>query len=86
MGVSFAFCVIVTETELLLGPGSFIEVRKILPLLIQSSPKFPSFHVVAFSLPGYGFSEGAHKPGFAADQYAQVVDFLHCIRAASDSL
>ncbi|KAE9396271.1 alpha/beta-hydrolase [Gymnopus androsaceus JB14] len=55
-------------------PGSFIEVRKILPLLVQSSPnsKFPSFHVVAFSLPGYGFSEGAHKRGFAADQYAEV--------------
>ncbi|KAE9396270.1 alpha/beta-hydrolase [Gymnopus androsaceus JB14] len=55
-------------------PGSFIEVRKILPLLVQSSPnsKFPSFHVVAFSLPGHGFSEGAHKRGFATDQYAEV--------------
>ncbi|KIK65124.1 hypothetical protein GYMLUDRAFT_194926 [Collybiopsis luxurians FD-317 M1] len=53
-------------------PGSFIEVRKILPLLIQSSSEFPSFHVVAFSLPGFGFSEGAHKPRFAAEQYAEV--------------
>lgn len=40
------------------GPGSFIEVRKILPLLTASSPEHPSFHVVAFSIPGYGFSEG----------------------------
>lgn len=54
------------------GPGSFIEVRKILPLLVQSSPQFPAFHVVALSLPGFGFSEGAHKPGFAAEQYAEV--------------
>ncbi|KIK69954.1 hypothetical protein GYMLUDRAFT_34358 [Collybiopsis luxurians FD-317 M1] len=53
-------------------PGSFIEVRKILPLLLQSSPKFPSFHVVTFSLPGFGFSEGARNTGFAADQYAEV--------------
>ncbi|KAF5362873.1 hypothetical protein D9758_007066 [Tetrapyrgos nigripes] len=55
-------------------PGSFIEVRKILPLLVQASPngKFPSFHVVAFSLPGYGFSEAPRKPGFAIEQHAEV--------------
>jgi pimeloyl-ACP methyl ester carboxylesterase len=56
------------------GPGSFIEVRKILPLLVQTSEDgdFPSFHVVAFSLPGYGFSEGAKKPGFTTHHYAEV--------------
>jgi len=54
------------------GPGSFYEVRKILPLLIQESPDFPTFHVVAISLPGYGFSEAPRKRGFAIDQYAQV--------------
>ncbi|THU96123.1 alpha/beta-hydrolase, partial [Dendrothele bispora CBS 962.96] len=55
-------------------PGSFIEVRKILPLLVQASPdgKFPSFHVVAFSLPGYGFSEAPKKPGFLASHYAEI--------------
>ncbi|CAA7271338.1 unnamed protein product [Cyclocybe aegerita] len=52
-------------------PGSFIEVRKILPLLTQASPDHPSFHVVAFSLPGYGFST-AHKKGFDIAQYAEV--------------
>ncbi|KAK7464789.1 hypothetical protein VKT23_005996 [Stygiomarasmius scandens] len=55
-------------------PGSFIEVRKILPLLVQVSAdgRFPSFHVVAFSLPGYGFSEAPRKPGFVAEHYAEI--------------
>ncbi|KAF9555263.1 alpha/beta-hydrolase [Agrocybe pediades] len=53
-------------------PGSFIEVRKILPLLIQGSPDHPAFHVVAISLPGYGFSEGPRKKGFEVTQYAEV--------------
>ncbi|KIJ49111.1 hypothetical protein M422DRAFT_28108 [Sphaerobolus stellatus SS14] len=54
-------------------PGSFIEVAKILPLLISpTSEGEPSFHVVAFSLPGYGFSEGPKKKGFSANQYAEV--------------
>ncbi|KIJ49132.1 hypothetical protein M422DRAFT_161534 [Sphaerobolus stellatus SS14] len=54
-------------------PGSFIEVMKILPLLISpTSEGEPSFHVVAFSLPGYGFSEGPKKKGFSANQYAEV--------------
>ncbi|EKM83184.1 hypothetical protein AGABI1DRAFT_69424 [Agaricus bisporus var. burnettii JB137-S8] len=53
-------------------PGSFIEVRKILPLLIADSPEHPSFHVVAPSLPGYGFSEAPKKRGFALDQIAEV--------------
>jgi pimeloyl-ACP methyl ester carboxylesterase len=55
-----------------LGPGSFIEVRKVLPLLVEASVDHPSFHVVAFSLPGYGFSEAPKKKGFALDQYAEV--------------
>ncbi len=54
------------------GPGSFIEVRKILPLLTSSSPDHPSFHVVALSLPGYGFSEDSKKQGFRLAQYAEV--------------
>jgi len=53
-------------------PGSFIEVRKVLPLLIEASPNHPSFDVVALSLPGYGFSEAPKKKGFAIDQYAEV--------------
>ncbi|KAJ7877019.1 Alpha/Beta hydrolase protein [Mycena leptocephala] len=42
-------------------PGNFLEVRKILPLLVESSPDHPSFHVVALGL-----------PGFKLDQYAEV--------------
>ena len=56
----------------MLGPGSFFEVRKILPLLIQASPKHPSFHVVAISLPGFGFSSAPEKKGFSLPQYAEV--------------
>ncbi|CAA7271339.1 unnamed protein product [Cyclocybe aegerita] len=52
-------------------PGSFIEVRKILPLLAQKSPDYPSFHVVALSLPGYGFSAAPRKK-FSISQYAET--------------
>ena len=49
-----------------------MEVRKILPLLTASLPDEASFHVVALSLPGFGFSEGPRKPGFGSRQYAEV--------------
>ncbi|KAH8805611.1 Alpha/Beta hydrolase protein [Xylogone sp. PMI_703] len=51
-------------------PGSFIEVQHILPLLAKSGG--PAFHIVAPSLPNYGFSEGVKKRGFAAAQYAET--------------
>ncbi|KAK7040716.1 hypothetical protein VNI00_009622 [Paramarasmius palmivorus] len=50
-------------------PGSFVEARKILPLLTTGTP---SFHVVAVGLPGYGFSEGSNKKGFSIAQYAEA--------------
>ncbi|KAJ7207580.1 Alpha/Beta hydrolase protein [Mycena pura] len=53
-------------------PGNFIEVRKVAPLLAEVSPDHPSFHVVALSLPGYGFSEAPKKKGFQITQYAEV--------------
>ncbi|KZP08679.1 alpha/beta-hydrolase, partial [Athelia psychrophila] len=53
-------------------PGSFLEVRKLLPLLTDPSPDHPSFHVVAISLPGYGFSEAPSKKGFGRAQFAEV--------------
>ncbi|CDO76878.1 hypothetical protein BN946_scf184591.g3 [Trametes cinnabarina] len=57
-------------------PGDFLEVRKILPLLTEKSADHPSFHVVALSLPGFGFSEAPKKPGFAGRQYAEVFNKL----------
>lgn len=56
------------------GPGSFLEVAKILPLLTSGDAKAdePSFHVVAPSLPNFGFSARTSKPGFAIRQYAEV--------------
>ncbi|KAJ6622702.1 Alpha/Beta hydrolase protein [Mycena sp. CBHHK59/15] len=53
-------------------PGSFLEVRKILPMLTEGSAEHPSFHVVALSLPGFGFSEGPSTQGFDMAQYAEV--------------
>ncbi|EIW59623.1 alpha/beta-hydrolase [Trametes versicolor FP-101664 SS1] len=57
-------------------PGDFLEVRKMLPLLTAKSEGNPSFHVVALSLPGFGFSEAPKKPGFAGPQYAEVFNKL----------
>ncbi|KAF8890004.1 Alpha/Beta hydrolase protein [Gymnopilus junonius] len=53
-------------------PGSFLEVRKILPLLVDASPEHPSFHVVAVGLPGFGFSEAPKEKGFEFTQFAEV--------------
>ncbi|KAJ3485846.1 hypothetical protein NLI96_g4677 [Meripilus lineatus] len=58
------------------GPGHFMEAEKILPLLVDSKSDGPSFHVVALSLPGYGFSEAPKKKGFAGAQYAEVSNVL----------
>jgi len=44
--------------------------------LTASFPDFPSFHVVALSLPGYGFSEAPRKQGFTVKQYAEVAHKL----------
>ncbi|KAL8956826.1 MAG: hypothetical protein Q9183_006211, partial [Haloplaca sp. 2 TL-2023] len=52
------------------GPGSFLEVTKILPLLTSSTT--PSFHVIAPSLPNFGFSSPVRKRGFSLPQYAET--------------
>jgi pimeloyl-ACP methyl ester carboxylesterase len=54
------------------GPGSFLEVTKVLPLLAGSLAEHPSFHVVAPSLPGYAWSQGVLKKGFHKKHYAEV--------------
>ncbi|KAI9739889.1 MAG: hypothetical protein M1818_004945 [Claussenomyces sp. TS43310] len=53
-------------------PGSFVEVEKLLPLLAQHGGDKPAFHVVAPSLPNFGFSQGVKKRGFAMAQYAET--------------
>jgi pimeloyl-ACP methyl ester carboxylesterase len=52
-------------------PGSFIEVTKILPQLVNGPSDFPSYHLVAPSLVDYGFSSGCPKKGFSIDQHAE---------------
>ncbi|KAL8644277.1 MAG: hypothetical protein Q9226_007847, partial [Calogaya cf. arnoldii] len=52
-------------------PGSFLEVTKILPILNEAG-----FHVVAPSLPGYGFSECPDQPGFKNNHDAEALHQL----------
>ncbi|USP74430.1 alpha/beta-hydrolase [Curvularia clavata] len=54
-------------------PGSFLEVTKLIPLLTagEDTDK-PAFHIVAPSLPNFGFSQRISKPGFALSQYAET--------------
>ena len=52
-------------------PGSFIEIRKMLRTLVDAG-----FHVVAPSLPGYGFSSYTTKPGFKFFHHADVMQKL----------
>jgi pimeloyl-ACP methyl ester carboxylesterase len=52
-------------------PGSYIEVSKLLPALRQTVNGV-SFHVVAPSLPNYGWSEGVKQKGFGLKEYATI--------------
>ncbi|KAF2638031.1 alpha/beta-hydrolase [Massarina eburnea CBS 473.64] len=56
-------------------PGSYLEVKKLLPLLEDGDGK-PAFDIVAPSLPNFGFSQKITKPGFALSQYAQTLHAL----------
>ena len=50
-------------------PGSVVEFQKIIPLL--TTPRIEKdfvFEVIAPSLPGYGFSEAAVRPGLGSAQ------------------
>ena len=53
-------------------PGSFVEVTKVISPLTSPSSDQPAFHVVALSLPNYGFSTGSKKKGFSLRQYAET--------------
>ena len=49
-----------TIADLPKGPGSFIEVSKLLGLL-KGDATNPAFHVVAPSLPNFGYSDSVKK-------------------------
>jgi pimeloyl-ACP methyl ester carboxylesterase len=53
-------------------PGSFIEVSKLLPRLVQGGDDFPAFHVVAPSLIDFGFSSPSKKKEFGIGQQAEA--------------
>ncbi|KAG9230946.1 Alpha/Beta hydrolase protein [Amylocarpus encephaloides] len=53
------------------GPGSFLEALRILPLL-SAPPSGPAFHIVAPSLPNHGFSAGVKTRGFGLKQYGEA--------------
>ena len=55
-----------------LGPGNFLEVEKLLPLLNGGGETSPAFHIVAPSLPNFGFSDGVKRRGFGLCQYAET--------------
>jgi juvenile hormone epoxide hydrolase len=50
-------------------PGSVVEFQKIIPMLTTPrADKDFVFEVIAPSLPGYGFSQAAVRPGLATPQ------------------
>lgn len=53
----------------------FLEVTKLLPKLKLGDDQ-PAFHVVAPSLPNFGFSSGVTRRGFGLAQYAEVLHKL----------
>ncbi|PHH92494.1 hypothetical protein CDD83_7131 [Cordyceps sp. RAO-2017] len=59
-------------------PGSFLEAVKILPLLTEPKEEegAPSFHLVAPSLPNFGFSQAVSRRGFGLAQYAECAHRL----------
>ncbi|KAK9732159.1 alpha/beta hydrolase fold [Popillia japonica] len=61
-------------------PGSVREFYELIPLLTTPQPgKDFIFEVIAPSLPGYGFSDGASKPGLSAVKVGLVFKNLMCV-------
>jgi len=58
-------------------PGSVVEFQKIIPILTTPRPdKDFVFEVIAPSLPGYGFSQAAVRPGLATPQVKFTEKYL----------
>jgi pimeloyl-ACP methyl ester carboxylesterase len=75
MDVSLRLGIARANADINPGPGSFLEVKKILPLL-KGDEDAPAFHVVAPSLPNFGFSSGVTNGGFNLEKYAETVHKL----------
>ncbi len=61
-------------------PGSVFEFHKLIPMLTRpeehGGTAGQAFHVVAPSLPGYGFSEAPREPGFTPRRMAKAMHEL----------
>ncbi|XP_013165412.1 PREDICTED: juvenile hormone epoxide hydrolase-like [Papilio xuthus] len=54
-------------------PGSVREFYEVIPLLTKQQPGYNfAFEVIAPSLPGFGFSQGAVRPGLAPPQVSVI--------------
>ena len=53
-------------------PGSVVEFLDVLDELIAPAPSDPAFHVVAPSLPGFGFSDKPAEPGWGVERIADA--------------
>ncbi|TAJ94607.1 MAG: epoxide hydrolase [Gammaproteobacteria bacterium] len=63
-------------------PSSFVQMLDIIPLLVDPAahglPSIPSFHVVAASLPGFGFSDIPTRPGVGFATSAEIMaELMH---------
>ena len=54
-------------------PGSVLEVTKIIGPLTEPAPGETAFHVVALSLPGYGFSDKPKQSGISNRRIAGII-------------
>ncbi|CAG0923499.1 unnamed protein product [Notodromas monacha] len=57
-------------------PGSFVEFQKAIPLLMDTSDSPFDLELIIPSLPGYGFSDPASKPGLGDTEVAIVMNNL----------
>ncbi|CAG7730774.1 unnamed protein product [Allacma fusca] len=54
-------------------PSSFVDHQKLIPLLTDPKGSDVNFEVIVPSLPGYGFSDGASKPGMEPVHMGQIM-------------
>ena len=57
-------------------PGSVSEFMHIIPRLTEPEDPMDAFHVIAPSLPGFGFSDAPDTPGYSPERIAKVLAAL----------